>query len=127
VKSLLILFVLIINSYATSVLVSKVNINYKSILDKDNLYVKDINKNIRCTSFDKNLLDNHSYQAKRYIIKGTPICYKDVQKTVINKVKFDFGNIEIQRTGKIIGENKDYIKIKDNDGKIIKIYKNGQN
>jgi hypothetical protein len=127
VKNLFIIFIFLLNINASEVLVSKVNINYKSILDANNLYMQNIEKNIRCTTFDKKLLKKSKYQAKRYIIKGTPICYKDVQKVVIDQVKFDFGNIEIQRVGKVVSENKDYVKIKNYDGKIIKIYKNGQN
>jgi len=127
VKNLFIVFIFIFNINAAEVLVSKVNINYKNILDPKDLYIKNIAKDIRCTTFDKNLLKKAKYQAKRYIIKGTPICYKDVQKFIIDQVKADFGNIEIQRVGKIVSENKDYVKIKNYDGKIIKIYKNGQN
>jgi len=127
VKILFTIIIFLSSLNAVEVLVSKVNINYKNILDPQNLYIKNIAKDIRCTTFDKNLLKKAKYQAKRYIIKGTPICYKDVQKVIINTVKFDFGNIEIQRVGKIVSENKDYVKIKNYDGKIIKIYKNGQN
>jgi len=127
VRSLIIICLTIFNLNANQVLVSKYNINYKNILNQNDLYLKYISKDIRCTTFDKKLLKDGKYQVKRYIIKDTPICYKDVQKVIVNQVKFDFGNIEIKRNGKIIGENKDYIKIKNYDGKIIKIYKNGQN
>jgi len=127
VKSLIIIFLIILNLNATQVLVSKYNINYKNILNSNDLYLKNISKDIRCTTFDKSLLQKAKYQAKRYIIKDTAICYKDVQKVIVNKVRFDFGNIEIQRNGKVIGENKKYVKIKNYDGKVIKIYKNGQN
>ena len=126
-RSLIIICLTIFNLNANQVLVSKYNINYKNILNQNDLYLKYISKDIRCTTFDKKLLKDGKYQVKRYIIKDTPICYKDVQKVIVNQVKFDFGNIEIKRNGKIIGENKDYIKIKNYDGKIIKIYKNGQN
>jgi len=127
VKSISIVFFIILNLNATQVLVSKHSINYKNILNSNNLYLKNISKDIRCTTFNKELLKAGKYQAKRYIIKDTPICYKDVQKVIVNQVKFDFGNIEIKRNGKVIGENKDYVKIKNYDGKVIKIYKNGQN
>ena len=126
-KSLFIIFIYLINLNSTEILVSKKNLNYKQILDINNLELINIPNDIRCTPFDKKLLESGEYQAKRYIIKDTPICYKDVQKVIVNQVKFDFGNIEIKRNGKIIGENKDYVKIKNYDGKVIKIYKNGQN
>ena len=126
-KIIFIIFIFLINLNSTEILVSKKNINYKQLIDINNLELVNISNDIRCTTFDKNLLKSNKYQAKRFIYKGRSICYKDVQKVVINKVKADFGNIEIQRNGKIISENNDYVKIKNYDGKIIKIYKNGQN
>ena len=126
-KIIFIIFIFLINLNSTEILVSKKNINYKQLIDINNLELLNISNDIRCTTFDKNLLKSNKYQAKRFIYKGRSICYKDVQKVVINKVKADFGNIEIQRNGKIISENNDYVKIKNYDGKIIKIYKNGQN
>ena len=126
-KILFSIFIILINLNSTEILVSKNNINYKQLLDVDNLKLINIPNEIRCTTFDKDLLKTNKYQAKRFIYKGRSICYKDVQKIVINRVKADFGNIEIQRNGKIISENNDYVKIKNYDGKIIKIYKNGQN
>jgi hypothetical protein len=126
VKILFSIFIILINLNSTEILVSKKNINYKQLLDINNLELVNISNDIRCTTFDKDLLKSNKYQAKRFIYKGKSICYKDVQKIIINKVKADFGNIEIQRNGKVISENKDYVKIKSYDGKIIKIYKNGQ-
>ena len=124
-KFIIIICFFILNASASKVLVSKININYKSIISQNDLYYKEISKDVRCTTFNKELLNKVKYQASRYIIKGTPICYKDVNKFILNQVRFDFGNIEINRNGKIIGENKNYVKIKNYDGKIIKIYKNG--
>ena len=121
------IFIILINLNSTEILVSKKNINYKQLIDINNLELVNISNDIRCTTFDKNLLKTNKYQAKRFIYKNRSICYKDVQKVVISRVKADFGNIEIQRNGKVISENNDYVKIKNYDGKIIKIYKNGQN
>ena len=125
-KNILVLFIFVLNLNSADILVSNKNINYKEIIDINNLEIVNIPNEIRCTTFNKELLKKNKYQAKRFIYKGKSICYKDVQKVVINKIKADFGNIEIQRNGKIIGENKDYVKIKNYDGTIIKIYKNGQ-
>ena len=38
---------------------------------------------------------------------------------------FDFGNIEIEKDGKVIKDTKQYVRIKNNDGTIEKIYKDG--
>ena len=125
-KSIFILFLVFFNLYSSEILISKRNINYKDVINSEYLELVNISNDIRCTTFDKNLLKKHKYQAKRYIYKGKAICYKDLQKVQINKIKYDFGNIEIQRDGKVVGENKDYVKIKNYDGTVIKIYKNGQ-
>jgi hypothetical protein len=108
------------------ILVSPVDIKYKEHLNYDNLFKIQTNKKIRCMPFDRNLLLKNEYEAKRYILKGKSICEKDVRITVKNKIRYDFGNMVIERSGKVIGENQKYIKIKDSNGKTYKIYKNGQ-
>ena len=125
-KFLFIVVLFLLNLNAIEILVSDKNINYHQLIDGKNLKHVTISKDIRCTTFDKNLLKKAKYQARRFIYKGRAICYKDVQKIIINSVRANFGNIEIQRNGNVISENKNYIKIKNYDGKIIKIYKNGQ-
>ncbi len=124
VLSLLAIFTLLLS--AQDILVSTVPIKYKQIIDYDNLVVIDSDKRVRCTMFDKEKLLQHKYQAKRYILRGRAICNKDVQIAKEYKIRYDFGNIVIERDGKIIGENKKFIKIKTPDGSIEKIYKNGQ-
>ena len=111
---------------ATQIVVSNKDLKYHEILDINNLGLSITNKNIRCTMFNINKLKQNNYQTKHYIIQGRPICEKDVQIAVKHMIRYDFGNIVIQRDGKIIGETKKFIKIKDSDGKIQKIYKNGQ-
>ena len=125
-KFVLIYILIIINLNASLILVSNKDIQYKEVINNDNLQYLSSNKNTRCNLFDIELLKKDKYQAKHFIFKNKPICNKDVQKIVINKIQYDFGNILIQRDGKVIGENKKYIKIKNYDGKIEKIYKNGQ-
>jgi hypothetical protein len=110
---------------ANLILVSNKNINYNEIIDIDNLKVVNSSEKIRCKTFDINLLNNSQYQAKHFIFKNKFICKKDLKKIILNKIEYDFGNIVIQRTGKIIGETKIYIRIKNPNGKIEKIYKNG--
>ncbi|MCK5295080.1 MAG: hypothetical protein KAJ49_10525 [Arcobacteraceae bacterium] len=120
------LFLIIFSANATEILVSDKNIRYQEILDYDNLSISTTEKRVRCEMFDKNNLLNTTYQAKHYILKGKPICIKDVQVVKKNKIRYDFGNIVIERNGKVIGENKKYIRVKNIDGTIDKIYKNGQ-
>lgn len=121
-------YLLIINFLcADVVLVSVKDIKYKQLIDYGDLRKTYIDKKIRCTMFDKNKLLDTQYRAKRYILKGKPICNKDVEIATRDKIKFDFGNIEIERDGKVIGETKQYIKVKNSDGSVDKIYKNGQN
>lgn len=124
-------FILLILSFnifinATDILVSNEDIKYHTILDYDNLKIISTNKRVRCNMFNKNNLIKTTYRAKHYILKGKPICNKDVQIVKNHKIRYDFGNIVIERSGKVIGENKKYIRIKNNDGSIDKIYKNGQ-
>ena len=68
----------------------------------------------------------NTYEAKHYIVKNKVICNKDVKISVNNKIRYDFGNIVIERNGEVVGETKRFIKVKNNDGSIDKIYKNGQ-
>jgi flagella basal body P-ring formation protein FlgA len=112
---------------ADMALVSVKDIKYKQLLDYGDLKKTYIDKKIRCQIFDKNELLDKEYRAKRYILKGTAICYKDVEVAKRDKIKFDFGNIVIERDGKVIGETKQYIKVKNSDGSVDRIYKNGQN
>ena len=125
-KFILIYIIIIINLNASLILVSSKDIQYKELINSDNLKYLSSNINLRCNLFDRTLLNKDKYQAKHFIFKNKPICTKDLQKVVINKIQYDFGNIIIQRDGKVIGENKNYIKIKNYDGTIVKIYKNGQ-
>lgn len=51
---------------------------------------------------------------------------KDLDKDKNNSVLFNFGSIQIERPGKIIFENDEYIRIKREDGQVEKIYKDGR-
>jgi len=127
VKIIIISIFFLINMYSELILVSNKNINYKEIINKDNLEFKSVSKNARCTMFDRDLLNKEKYQAKHFIFKNKEICFKDLIKVQYNKIQYDFGNILIQKDGKVIGENEEYVKIKKSDGSIEKIYKNGNN
>lgn len=124
---IVILLTYLLSSYMLSemILVSNKDINYKEIVDEKNLRYIQSDQKIRCRVFDKNLFRVKSYEARHYIKKNRAICYKDLKMVKVNKVRYDFGNIVIQRDGKILGETNEYIKVKSNNGKIYKIKKNG--
>ena len=111
--------------FADIALISTKGIKFKQKLEYGDLQLQYIDKKIHCTMFDKQKLLDNPYQAIRYIPKGKPICEKDVKLTVDHKVRVDFGNIVIEKNGEYIGETKDYVKIKKNDGTVERINKNG--
>jgi len=126
VKIIVLSIFIFISMNAKLILISNKNINYNEIINKNNLQIVNDN-NVRCNTFDMNLLNNKQYQAKHFIFKGKAICNKDLKEVILNKIEYDFGNIIIQRNGKIISETNKYIKIKNANGSIEKIYKNGNN
>ncbi len=106
------------------------NIEYKSKIKKSDLFL-DYADNIKkfCQPITKEDILNNKYRAKIHIRKGHIICKKDLLKLnakSANRILFNFGSIEIERDGKIIRETKDYIRIKNENGKIEKIYKDGR-
>jgi hypothetical protein len=124
-------FVLLLNLFSAPidiVPIAKKPINYKTkIFGYDVLLVQSNNK-YRCKKYlDLTALKKNQYMAKHYIGTKKPICLKDVYIASSKKVKFVFGNLEIEKAGEIIKETDRYIKIKNIDGKIEKIYKNGLN
>lgn len=123
-----ILFILsIITSFLFGdvVLVSTKDIAFKQNLDYGDLKLSYIDEKVHCDMFDKQKLLNETYQSIRYIPKGRPICNKDVKKVIEHKVEFNFGNIQIIKDGEYLGETKEYIKIKNKDGSVDRIYKDG--
>jgi len=123
-KTLLLLFITL-NLFGDVVLVSIKDLKYKEYINMDDLQEITINKDIHCKKFDKLKLLEEEYVVKRFIVKNTPICDKDVEIAPNHKIKFDFGNIEIEKSGEFIGETDKYIKVKTPTGIIEKIDKNG--
>lgn len=118
---------LIISSvlFADIGLVSTKSIQFKQQLDYGDLKLQYFENKIHCKMFDKQKLLDQTYQAKRFIPAGKPICDKDVKVIVDHKVRVDFGNIIIEKSGEYVGETKDYVKIKKHDGTVERINKNG--
>jgi len=123
-----ILFLLVINLYGS---VKLVPLTYKPINYKAKIYGSDVrllrvDDDYNCKEYiDLKLLKQNKYHAKHYISKNKPLCKKDVYIPVSKKIRFRFGNLEIERDGELIRETDKYIKIKTPDGKIEKIYKDG--
>ena len=105
---------------------SNKRINYKQKIYAYDTRLIQANNKYHCKEYlDITTLKENRYRAKHFIAKNKPICKKDVYIAVSHKIRFRFGNLEIEREGDIIRETDQYIKIKTPDGKIEKIYKNG--
>ncbi len=117
----------ILKLFSAEVIIAKIDIPYNNALSPSNvaiLKLKDIPKDCKPITIDN--LKKEKYFTKRYLQKDKIICQKDLKKESNNKVIFSFGSIEIETNGKILYENDEYIKIKRDNGKIEKIYKNGR-
>lgn len=123
------LFVLFftIEIFATTVLVSSEAIKFEEKIDASKVKVQNIsNLNKNCEPLTLTSLQNEEYITTHYINKNTVICTKDVKKQQNNIVVFNFGGVRIEKKGKIIFENNEFIKIKNLDGTIEQIYKDGR-
>lgn len=126
-KCLFFVIIFSINLYSIDVIVANSKINYKEIISVEklsSLNVLSVKKYCIPATIDD--LEKDKYFAKHYIRKGSVICLKDIEKYSKNSILFNFGSIQIERNGKLVFENDEYIKIKRNDGKIEKIYKDGR-
>ena len=108
--------------------IAKKNIKYKEkIFSYDVTFVPE-SKKYTCKKYiDMNLLKQNRYYAKSFLRKGRPICLRNVTVSEGNTVKFKFGSLEIEQEGTILNETDKYIRIKNLDGTIHKIYKDGRN
>jgi hypothetical protein len=130
---LLIIFSLILNSFANElddVPITLKAIGYNKQIFKNNYKfieldpISVIKYKIRCKEFpNKKLLKLEKYRTTHVINKNKVICKKDVKIKSSKKIKFNFGFLEIERDGEIIKETDKYIRIKNPDGTIEKIYK----
>lgn len=126
-----IVFLLLVNQFLVGdvlVPIAKKNIKYKEkILSYDVVFVKE-SKQHSCKKYiDMNLLKQNKYYAKSFLRKGKVICKRNVTVPEGNTVRFKFGNLEIEKEGRVLNETDQYIKIKNLDGTINKIYKDGRN
>lgn len=113
--------------FSKEVIVAKVDIHYKTEITPSLLTilnVDNIDKNCKIVKIED--LKNNKYVASKFIKENKILCFDDLNKKDDNKIIFKFGSIEIETEGKILYENDEFIRIKRNDGKIEKIYKDGR-
>ena len=119
-------FLFTINSFAVTVLVSVQAINFEEKIDKSKLKVQNIKElNKSCKPLKLSDMEE-DYVSTHYINKNSIICTKDVKKYKDEGIVFNFGGVKIERKGKIIYENNEFIRIKNPDGTIEQIYKDGR-
>lgn len=126
-KCLFFVIIFSINLYSIDVIVTKSKINYNEIISLEKLSASNIlSVKKYCIPATISDFKQDKYIAKHYIKKGSIVCLKDIEKYIKNSILFNFGSIQIERNGKLVFENDEYIKIKRNDGRIEKIYKDGR-
>lgn len=128
VKYILLLFIIINSLFGQSILVPISNkvIDWKEKITRDDVILIEANKKYSCKKYiDMMLLKQKQYRAKHYIHKNKPICLKDVYLNQTKKIKFNFGSLEIEKEGELLKQTDEYIKIRNSEGVIEKIYKDG--
>lgn len=126
-KLSLFVFLLTTNAFSISVLVSKQSIGFEQVLKTSKLRLMSVPKLKKaCIPLTLNQVQNNKYITTHYINKNSIICQKDVKTYTKQSVVFKFGGLEIEKKGKIVFENDEFIRIKKEDGTIEKIYKDGR-
>ncbi len=116
-----------INTFAIDVLISKDAIKFEEKINASKLKLPNINEiNKACRPLRVDEIQNEEYISSHYINKNTIICQKDVKKQNDEGIVFNFGGLKIEKKGKIIYENNEFIRIKNLDGTIEQIYKDGR-
>ncbi len=123
----LLFLLLCTNIMAVPVLVSKQAIKYEQKISSNMFKIVNVSAlNKACIPLKLSKIQNNEYITTHYINKDTIICEKDVKIYKDNSVIFNFGGFEIEKQGRIIYENEDFIRIKKDDGSFEKIYKDGR-
>ena len=126
-KLSLLCLLLSVNSYAISVLIAKESINFEEKIDSSKLIVQNVSDISKaCIPLKLSDIQNQDYITTHFINKNTIICQKDVKDYKDTGVVFNFGGVKIEKKGKIIYENDEIIRIKNLDGSIEQIYKDGR-
>ena len=126
-KLSLLCLLLSVNSYAISVLIVKESINFEEKIDSSKLIVQNVSDISKaCIPLKLSDIQKQDYVTTHFINKNTIICQKDVKDYKDTGVVFNFGGVKIEKKGKIIYENDEFIRIKNLDGSIEQIYKDGR-
>ena len=126
-KRSLLCLLLSVNSYAISVLIAKESINFEEKIDSSKLIVQNVSDISKaCIPLKLSDIQKQDYVTTHFINKNTIICQKDVKDYKDTGVVFNFGGVKIEKKGKIIYENDEFIRIKNLDGSIEQIYKDGR-
>jgi len=126
-KLSLLIFFLTTNVFGISVLVSKETIGFRQKVEVSKLKLMTVTKLKKsCIPLTLKDVQNNEYRSTHYINKKSIICQSDVKTYKEESVVFNFGGLEIEKRGKIIYENDNFIRIKKENGKIEKIYKDGR-
>jgi len=126
-KLSVLIFFLTTNLFGISVLISKEAIGYRQKVKTSNLRLINVSKVEKaCVPLTLNQIKNYEYRTTHYINKKVIICQNDVEIYKKESVIFNFGGLQIEKSGKLIYENDDFIRIKKENGKIEKIYKDGR-
>jgi hypothetical protein len=124
--SLLIIF-LTTNVFAIKVLVSKESIGFEQKIKASKLKLMTVPRIKKaCVPLTLKQVQNYEYSTTHYINKNSIICENDVEVYKDESVVFKFGDLEIEKKGKLVYENDKFIRIKKENGKIEKIYKDGR-
>lgn len=126
-KLSLLSLLLYMNMFAVNVLISTDSIAFEEQIDSNKVKLQNVSEvGKSCVPLKLTQLQNEKYITTHYINKNTIICMKDVKKYENESVIFNFGGVEIEKKGKVIYENDDFIRIKNLDGTIEQIYKDGR-
>lgn len=116
-----------LNSFALDVLITKDALKFGQKINPTDLRLINVNKIKKsCIPLTLDQIQNNQYTTAHYINRNSILCQRNVNHYKENSVIFKFGALEIEKKGKIIFENDDFIRIKKDDGKIEKIYKDGR-
>lgn len=125
--SFVITLLLSTNLFAINVIVAKSAMNFEEKIDTKKLRlvnVATIKKS--CIPLTLKDIQNNEYITTHYINRNSILCQKDVKTYKDNSVLFNFGSIQIEKKGKVVFENDKLIRIKNENGKIEEIYKDGR-
>jgi len=113
--------------FAIDVVIAKNDIHFNEFITLEMITPGKVqNVKRHCNPTTINDFKTKKLQATHYMKKGFVICKDDVKEFNNKSVLFNFGSIEIEKNGKIIFENDEYIRIKKSNGDIEKIYKDGR-